>query len=61
MVKNYIIEDETNKELKQKVKQELNDLGINHTTIEFEKVNEVCCEEECDINIDSKNTLHHHH
>ena len=57
----HIIEDETNKELKQKVKQELNDLGINHTTIEFEKVNEVCCEEECDINIDSKNTLHHHH
>ena len=57
----HIIEDETNKELKQKVKQELNDLGINHTTIEFEKVNEVCCEEECDIKIDSKNTLHHHH
>ena len=57
----HIVEDETNKELKQKVKQELNDLGINHTTIEFEKVNEVCCEEECSVNKDLKNTHHHHH
>ena len=56
----HIVEEGKNKNIKELVKEELKEHGINHTTIEFEKVGEVCCEEECEINLDSK-TIHHHH
>jgi cobalt-zinc-cadmium efflux system protein len=48
------------KELKQNIKEELNEHGISHTTIEIETTDECCNEEECHI-IESSNKHHHHH
>ncbi|MBR6690624.1 MAG: cation transporter [Bacilli bacterium] len=56
----HIVEEGKNKNIKELVKEELKEHGINHTTIELEKEGEICCEEECEINLDSK-TIHHHH
>lgn len=57
----HIVEDGKNKDIKKLVKEELKEHNIFHTTIELEKVGEECCEEECNINVDSKITHHHHH
>ncbi len=43
------------KELKNKIKDELSEHGINHTTIEFEEMGFECTEKECVI------PEHHHH
>ena len=47
--------------IKKLVKEELKDHHIMHTTIELEKVGEDCLEKECEINLDNKQTHHHHH
>ena len=49
------------KNVKEKVKEELKEHGISHTTIELEDVNEKCHDEECKINIDANHEHHHHH
>ena len=45
------------KELKKTIKEELNEHGISHVTIELETKDECCAEEECVL----KETPHHHH
>ncbi|MBR3133223.1 MAG: cation transporter [Clostridia bacterium] len=56
----HIVANSFDKEIKHKIKEELKEHGINHSTIEFESVNECCDEEECEIN-HSNNEMHHHH
>ncbi len=55
----HIVTDGKNKKLKEQVKKELNEHGINHVTIELESVDETCHEEDCII--EKKESLHHHH
>lgn len=49
---------ENNKEIKEKVREEMQEFGIGHTTIEIE--DEICEEENCKVN-NTQNTHHHHH
>ena len=46
------------KKLKEKVREEMKEFGISHTTIEIEE--EICDEENCKINV-IENTHYHHH
>lgn len=50
-----------NKNVKEKVKEELKEHGISHATIELEDVNEECHDEECEIDINDHSHHHHHH
>ena len=47
--------------LKNKIKQELKEHGINHTTIEFEEIGYECNEIECTIEEPHHNGHHHQH
>ena len=47
-------------ELKGKIKDELKNLGISHTTIEIEGKEDKCNEEECNVNSIHIKHLHHH-
>ena len=49
------------KNVKEKVKEELKEHGISHTTIELEDINEKCLDEECEINVEATHEHHHHH
>ena len=49
------------KELKQAIKEELNEHGISHTTIEIERKDECCEDEECHIKEHTNHHHHHHH
>ena len=56
----HIVEDGKNNDIKKLVKKELKEHGINHTTIELEKIGEECCEEECIINNEHIKIYHNH-
>ncbi len=48
--------------LKQKIRSELSEHGISHTTIEIENTNDICNEKECKIKNENINcSIHHHH
>ena len=47
--------------IKKSIKDELRELGICHSTLEFEDENEHCCEIDCHIDVDSLNNHSHHH
>lgn len=49
------------KDIKNKVKEELKEHGIEHTTIEFEEVNEECDSKICEIKKVELSHHHHHH
>lgn len=49
------------KELKQSIKEELNEHGISHSTIEIERKDECCEDEECHIKEHTNHHHHHHH
>jgi cobalt-zinc-cadmium efflux system protein len=49
------------KELKQSIKEELNEHGISHSTIEIERKDECCEDEECHIKEHTSHAHHHHH
>lgn len=57
----HIVTDGKNKKLKEQVKKELNEHGINHVTIELENVDEKCHEEDCSIGVNHFTNYHHHH
>ena len=60
----HVISSGENKKLKHLVKDEMKELGIIHTTIEFEDVDEKCHEEDCAIDTEcltNHNHSHHHH
>ncbi|MBP5709156.1 MAG: cation transporter [Bacteroidales bacterium] len=48
-------------DIKNKIKEELKEHNIGHSTIEFEIEGEECDEENCEINIDKEEHHHHHH
>ena len=57
----HIVFDGELKTIKAKVKEELVEHGIKHTTIEFEEKDEVCDENECEIKGECGECHHHHH
>jgi cobalt-zinc-cadmium efflux system protein len=49
------------KNVKQEIKEELEEHGINHSTIEFEDEDEECSESDCNIKLGKHGHCHHHH
>ena len=47
------------KKLKHKIREEMEEHGINHVTIEIENDGEICDSESC--NVKGETTIHHHH
>lgn len=56
-----VTESKNTKELKSKIREEMSELGISHTTIEIEDKNDNCDEKECEIKINQDMHHHHHH
>jgi cobalt-zinc-cadmium efflux system protein len=57
----HVVVDCDYKEIKHKIKDELEEHGIMHTTIEFEEKGEKCDFEECEIKKSNHSHHHHHH
>ena len=57
----HIVCEEMNSRIKTKVKEELKEHGISHTTVELETLSEPCEEEFCDIKKQEHHCHHHHH
>jgi len=57
----HVVEDGKNKNLKELVKEEMKEHGINHITVEMESVDEMCEEEYCTTEIAHIERHHHHH
>ena len=55
----HVVEDGKNKNIKELVKEEMKEHGINHITVEMECVDEMCDEEYCTTEV--KHIEHHHH
>lgn len=56
----HIVVNKLSKKLKESVRQELNELGVFHTTIEYELTGEECLEKECKPP-KTGSIKHHHH
>ena len=56
----HVISDGSNKKLKQMIKEELKNHGINHITIELENIDEECTEKLCELNTKHLSKHHHH-
>ena len=56
----HVVIDGKDTKIKEQVKEELKNIGISHSTIELETINEICCDESCEINLKSINEHHHH-
>ena len=56
-----VTEDKNTIELKKKIREEMNELGISHTTIEIEDKNDNCDEKECEVKLNNEVHHHHHH
>ncbi len=57
----HVITNEDGEKIKKKVKEELKEHGIGHSTIEIEKENEHCKDEECHVEVAAEVGGHHHH
>lgn len=59
----HVVIDSKNKNtnIKDQIKEELKEHGINHTTIELESEEDICNEEECKIEVESHHSHHSHH
>ena len=57
----HIVTTENDCNIKNKIKEELRDHGINHVTIETETTSEKCLDTHCHINNNTSNHHHHHH
>ena len=61
----HVVSDSPTYELKQAIKEELREHGINHVTIEFEAKGETCDSVECKVNHSCEcghhHSHHHHH
>ena len=57
----HIISDGKNKKIKEMIKEELKEHGINHITIELENIDEVCTEKMCELNTQNLSEHKHHH
>lgn len=57
----HVVVDEFNKNIKDKVREELKEYGINHVTLELEIGEEHCHNEHCEIVYEVQEHHHHHH
>lgn len=57
----HVVVDEYNYKLKNKIKEELKEHNIGHSTIEMELKDEKCDEENCEIDMQANEHHHHHH
>ena len=57
----HAVVEKYDSDIKNKIKEELKEHNIGHSTIEFEIEGEECDEENCDINVDKEEHHHHHH
>lgn len=57
----HIVSDGCQAELKEKIREELSEHGINHATLEFEKEGEHCDKTHCHIEHSHHEGHHHHH
>ena len=58
----HIVTDSNDtKKLKNEIKEELKEHGINHTTIEIEEKGNECDETECIVETVEHSHSHHHH
>lgn len=56
----HVVIDKETKNIKEKIREELEEHGISHVTIELENKNEKCSEEMCKVK-HNHTTTHHHH
>ena len=57
----HVVAQENSHTIKDKIREELKEHGINHATLEIEDENENCHEEECHIDHSANSHSHHHH
>lgn len=57
----HVVVENINVDIKNKIREELKEHGINHVTIEIETKDEKCDEKQCEIDYSTENNLHHHH
>ncbi len=57
----HIVADGDTTEIKKRIKDELKEHGVTHTTIEIEALDEICVDRECHIEKTECGTHHHHH
>lgn len=57
----HVVTDEDFSEIKKKVKEELSEHGVVHSTVECEGPDEVCTEKECSSISHETHSHHHHH
>ena len=57
----HVVTNADHHEIKEKIREELAEHGIGHTTLELESEHEHCCEKECHTEIKASHGHHHHH
>ncbi len=57
----HVVTDNDGKAIKECVRDILCEKGIEHTTIEIEAVDEVCCHKSCSLQFNAVSNHHHHH
>lgn len=57
----HVVSDEDGCVIKEKIREELKEHGINHITLELEKRDEHCHDKDCHIEVNKIHTHHHHH
>lgn len=59
----HVVVNDKNINVKKEIREELEEHGISHVTIEIEDIDEDCSDTKCNINLDNinKHSHHHHH
>ena len=57
----HVVTDADTHKIKEKIREELREYGIVHTTLELETSGEHCDEENCRVECENHNGHHHHH
>lgn len=57
----HIVAEENSHTIKDRIREELKEHGISHSTLEFESPDDHCHEEHCHIEHSSHSHSHHHH
>lgn len=57
----HVVAEENSHEIKERIRAELREHGINHATLEMENPNEHCRENHCHVEFDAHSGHHHHH
>ena len=57
----HIVTNGDSQDIKKKIRAELEEHGISHTTLELEAVEEHCHDEDCRIKHSFSSSHHHHH